>query len=85
LRKLCIFKCSIQTQLTMTLNKRIQRDFNKRDDSEKEWFIENTWCDHCLQADLGISNPVEYEIEGKIFIEGNCLKCGKIVISEITE
>ncbi len=46
---------------------------------------ENTWCDRCNEADLGISSPQEYEENGKVYIEGTCQKCGETIRSEVTE
>lgn len=39
----------------------------------------------CQQADLGLLNPIEYETDGQIFIEGKCKICSTIVVSNITE
>jgi hypothetical protein len=64
---------------------RIPRDFDSRDAREKQWLIENTWCDHCNAADLGIQNPFEYEDGGHVYVEGYCRGCGSRVKSEIVE
>lgn len=61
------------------------RNLNARDQFEREWLIQNTWCDHCSIADLGIDEPSEYEEAGRVFIEGVCRRCGKKVKSEIVE
>jgi hypothetical protein len=63
----------------------IERDYFKRSDSERSCFEEDTWCDACGQADLGLLEPHEYEEDGKVFIEGKCRKCGCPVVSEIIE
>jgi hypothetical protein len=59
------------------------KDFNKRSTEEKEWLLNNTWCDHCLKADLGMKNHSEYESNGKTYIEGICVKCSNQIKSEI--
>lgn len=64
---------------------RTSRDFTARTEFEREWMQENTWCDRCNLADLGLSSPKEYEENGKIYIEGKCKKCGDSVRSEVTE
>jgi hypothetical protein len=46
---------------------------------------QNTWCDVCQQADLGLTEPVEYEEDGAIFVEGRCAKCENIIKSRITQ
>lgn len=60
-------------------------NLNARDPFEREWLIENAWCDHCNAADLVIYKPSEYEEDGHVFIEGICRGCGKMVKSEIVE
>ncbi len=47
--------------------------------------LDNTWCDNCNAADLGMSNAREYSIDDKIYVEGDCNKCEKPVVSEIHE
>jgi hypothetical protein len=64
---------------------RRERDFVARSPLERQWMTENTWCEHCQKADLGLSDPVEYESDGKFFIEGECRVCGSCVVSEIQE
>jgi hypothetical protein len=59
------------------------RNFFSRPEAERKWMLENTWCDHCQEADLGMSSPEEYEEEGSVFIQGTCSKCGARVVSEI--
>ncbi len=66
-------------------NVRIKRNFQTRESSEQEWLINNNYCDYCKKADTGIVSPIEYEINGKIFVEGFCKVCGNICISEIIE
>ena len=64
---------------------RIPRDFSARDPDEQAAFLENTWCNHCQEIDLGMTNPQEYEISGRIFVEGQCVKCGQPTITEIAD
>ena len=52
---------------------------------ERQWLVENSWCDQCNAADLGIDEPSEYEENGHIFVEGICRVCGKRIRSEIAE
>ena len=76
---------SIGFKITNDLMTRKHRNLKSRDQFEQEWLIENTWCEHCSAADLGIDNPAEYEENGHVFIEGICRRCGKKVKSEIIE
>lgn len=69
----------------MSDNEGIERDFNLRDEDEKKAFLEETWCDNCQEVNLGMKNPIEYEQNDIIFIEGKCRKCGNIILTEITE
>ena len=64
---------------------RTRRSFEQRSAEERRWLIENTWCDTCDAADLGLTDPVEYEEEGEIILEGKCRKCGGRVVSTIGE
>ena len=64
---------------------RIERKFSTRNAEEKRWFASNTWCDCCAKADLGLTDPIEYEEDGKIFIEGKCIHCGHRVVSSVSE
>ncbi|QEQ96477.1 hypothetical protein [Neptunomonas concharum] len=69
----------------MSTEERIERNFFARDKEEQQAFLEQTWCDHCQEADLGMSNPLEYEQEGTIFVEGTCNRCGQPVYTELTD
>jgi len=62
-----------------------KREFSLRPKDEKEWLIQNTWCDFCGKADLGMEKPIEYEKNGKYYLSGLCSICGQKVISEIIE
>lgn len=62
---------------------RSPRKFTDRNPDEQRWLTENTWCDACCEADLGISSPAEYEEKGRVFVEGNCSRCGARISSEV--
>lgn len=64
---------------------RIERDFYARDPEEQAAFLENTWCNQCQEVDLGMKDPEEYELDGRLFIEGKCVKCGSPSITEVVE
>ena len=64
---------------------RIKKDFSSRDPSEQSWLLENTWCDRCNAADLGMSDPVEYEEDGVVRVEGRCHRCQARVVNVIEE
>jgi hypothetical protein len=64
---------------------RIVREFRARPEQERTWMIENSWCEHCQEADLGITDPMEYEEQGQVYLEGHCRRCGSLVRSEIRE
>lgn len=64
---------------------RNERDFFKRPADDQQALLTNTWCDKCMEVDLGMDNPVEYEQKGIIFIEGQCKKCGETITTEITD
>lgn len=62
---------------------RIERNFRSRPESEQAWLCEHTWCDNCRSADIGMSDPVEYEEDGVVRVEGRCLQCAMRVVSEV--
>ena len=66
------------------MNRR-QRNFYDRDPSDQRWMTENTWCDVCGEADLGITEPNEYAEDGEVYLEGKCRKCGGRVVTRVTE
>ncbi len=66
-------------------DERIERDFNARPEEERQAFLEQTWCDECQDVNLGMKNPNEYLNKGIVFIEGECNRCGHIVLTELTE
>lgn len=60
-------------------------DINTLPDIEGSIYLEDSWCDKCQEADLGIVNPELYFEGGRKYIGGNCKVCGEICISEIKE
>ena len=64
---------------------RIERDFEKREESERLGILADSWCDECAEADLGMTDPVEYEEDGQIYVEGFCQTCGNRVVNLINE
>lgn len=67
------------------MSERIERDFFARDAEEQKAFLEQTWCDTCMEANLGMGEPVEYELNETVFIEGKCNKCGEVIVTELTD
>jgi hypothetical protein len=63
---------------------RIERDFFANPPEDQKFFLDNTWCDSCGAADLGMKDLREYEEDDRIFVEGHCLKCGSVVRSKVT-
>lgn len=64
---------------------KIARDFYARDKEDQKAFMTQTWCNHCMAADIGMSEPNEYELNGVVFVEGKCLRCGETVVTEIAD
>lgn len=64
---------------------RTKRNFAVRSAREREWILQNTWCDGCAEADLGMDAPREYEENGRVYVEGQCRKCRRRVRSEVVE
>jgi len=64
---------------------KIKREFSKRPLEEREWLLQNTWCNFCGKADIGMTRPTEYESDGKVYISGICLRCGNEIVSELSE
>ena len=58
---------------------RTPRDFSKRDAVEQKFILAETWCDTCKQADLGMVDPIEFEEDGDIIVEGHCARCGAAI------
>jgi hypothetical protein len=55
---------------------RTPKDFSKRDAVEQKAILEDTWCNACKEADLGMVHPVEFEENGQVTVEGLCARCG---------
>ena len=64
---------------------RIERDFYARDKDDQDAFLSQTWCNTCMEVDLGMKEPQEYELNGVVYIEGKCAKCGDLVTAEIAD
>ncbi len=64
---------------------RIARDFFTRSPIDQQSICENAWCEACGEADVGLDNPVEYEIHGRIFVDGVCTRCGGNITTELKE
>ena len=63
----------------------MERDFSLRSEEEQQDFLSQTWCNQCMEVDLGMKNPKEFESKDRVWIEGECLKCGQSTITEIVE
>lgn len=63
----------------------IERDFSQRSEEEQQAFLSQTWCNNCMQMDLGMKEPKEYELNGTVMIEGKCKKCGETIVTEIAD
>ena len=59
------------------------RNFDSRPATEQAGILKDTWCDQCNLADLGMTEPIEFEENGLVFVEGKCSKCGGIVCTQI--
>ena len=66
-------------------DERIERDFTGRSEEEQAAFLEQTWCDTCQEVNLGMSQPVEYEFKGVVYIEGKCNRCDSVIVTELTD
>lgn len=66
-------------------DERIERDFYARSEEEQQAFLQQTWCDHCQEVNLGMQHPREYRLKGIVFVEGDCCRCGNVVITELTD
>lgn len=60
-------------------------DLNTLPEFESDMYRDDSWCDACDKADLGIVNPELYTERGRKYISGNCKFCGAVCISEIIE
>lgn len=50
---------------------------------ERDIYLNDSWCDTCNEADLGINNPELYVEDGRKYITGNCKVYGSKCSSEI--
>ncbi|MBH0077986.1 hypothetical protein I6F48_21105 [Pseudoalteromonas sp. SWYJ118] len=57
--------------------------FDVLDESDKDFFINDSWCDYCEKADLGIIDPKIYILDEKQHLEGVCKICGHKQITEV--
>lgn len=64
---------------------RIDRNFEARPAHEQQWLLDNTWCEVCRKADLGMRDAREFSEDGVVFVEGRCRTCGRSVRSEVVE
>lgn len=62
-----------------------KRDFNLRDEEEREMLIAEVWCHRCQDFNLGLDEPQEFEGNGMLFLEGKCAQCTTTVVMEIVE
>lgn len=61
----------------------VQKDFFARPIEEQNDFLQMTWCNECMEMDLGMKNPQEFEAGERAWIEGECVKCGSKVVTEL--
>ncbi|MDX1962290.1 MAG: hypothetical protein SFX18_04010 [Pirellulales bacterium] len=61
------------------------RNFSSRSPAEQQILTEDSWCEVCEAADLGMRDAREFEQDGKIVVEGFCRKCGSVIRNHITE
>ncbi|TPE48895.1 hypothetical protein FJM67_12765 [Maribrevibacterium harenarium] len=67
----------------MDQNEVLELNFYDRPEDEQQDFLAQTWCNQCLEVDLGMVNPREYRSEDRHWIVGDCARCGNEVITEI--
>lgn len=60
-------------------------DLSTISEVEKDIYLNDSWCDKCNEADLGIVGAELYVENGRKYIRGNCKICGTECISEIIE
>jgi len=64
---------------------RINLDFNSLSAVEQDWYLQETWCDVCEKADLGILEPELYMENNQKYVGGKCRVCGTKCVSSIIE
>jgi hypothetical protein len=57
--------------------------FDVLNESDRDFFINDSWCDNCEKADLGIVDPKIYIADEKQYLEGVCKVCGQKQITEV--
>lgn len=70
-------------ELKNVIYQRVDRNFKGRDSDEQEWITENNFCGKCNKADTGLNYPIEYEFNGKIYVDGICKVCGTSCSTEM--
>ena len=65
--------------------KKTRRDFFQRNEDERDTLVAEVWCHRCQDVNLGLDEPVEYEGNGMIILEGKCSECGSTVVAEIVQ
>ncbi|GHB79634.1 hypothetical protein GCM10008107_31460 [Psychrosphaera saromensis] len=58
-------------------------NFDDLEQFDQEFFINDSWCNYCDEADLGIIEPKIYILDEKQYLEGNCKVCCKKQTTEI--
>ncbi|WP_417553668.1 hypothetical protein [Marinomonas fungiae] len=61
----------------------VLKNFFDRSIEEQQDFLQQTWCNECMEMDLGMKNPQEFEAGDRAWIEGECVKCGTKIITEL--
>ncbi|MCW8887385.1 MAG: hypothetical protein OQK12_19340 [Motiliproteus sp.] len=62
-----------------------QQDFFSRPQEEQDAFLSQTWCNECMEADLGMTDPEEYILDGNRYVEGKCKRCGTSIVTELVD
>jgi hypothetical protein len=79
------FRVSSGPTRSMRTAMRTAKNFYARPTDEQHWLLRNTWCDLCEEADLGMSDPMEYEEGGVVYVTGKCQKCSATLRSVLSE
>ncbi|WP_445427526.1 hypothetical protein [Alishewanella sp. HL-SH05] len=58
-------------------------NFDDLEQSDQEFFINDSWCDYCNKADLGITEPKIYILDEKQYLEGKCKVCDQKQTTEV--
>lgn len=64
---------------------REELDFASLPEPIQQFVKENSWCNKCSKADLGIVGPSLYIEDGVTFVEGSCKICGERCVSALEE